>query len=113
VRVWDLEGRKQARALEGKGEWITSIIFSPNGELVLFGSSAGVIGVWPLKSDRPLLFPAHSDVVTGLATQPTKGFYSTTLDGITKKWDVDLTQAEFESLKKRSGGEWVATGHNL
>jgi hypothetical protein len=103
VRVWDLPGGKPVRVLGGKREWVTSLLFSPNGELILSGSSTGAIEIWGLQSDNPLLFPAHSDVVTGLATRPGKGFYSTALDGITRKWDIDLTETAVENLKKRLG----------
>ncbi|KAK4458987.1 hypothetical protein QBC42DRAFT_232749 [Cladorrhinum samala] len=50
VKVWDTASGSCVRTLEGHGNWVMSVVFSPDGRQVASGSDNGTVKVWDTAS---------------------------------------------------------------
>jgi WD40 repeat protein len=49
VRLWNLDTLAAGKTLSGLNDYVYTVAFSPNGELVAGGSYDGVVAVWNVK----------------------------------------------------------------
>jgi cytochrome c len=120
VRIWDLEGRIQRRALQG-GANFDAVRFSPDGAQVLAGNSDGDVQSWRVSDGAPLkVLHAHDFGVTALDLAPDGRTGATaSIDETVQLWDFALSQP-LETLFGHEGpvlavalspdGELVASG---
>jgi WD40 repeat protein len=89
AKLWDT-GLRNYATLDGHTRPINSIVFSPNGTLVLSGSADGVLRLWDAKSGARLRsLIGHNDSVKHAAFSPDgKFFASGSRDGSIRLWNT-------------------------
>ncbi len=78
IKLFDLRTGKLARSLTGRGDTVTSLIFRPDGHVILVGTLQheqdrvfGTIKLWDLQSGRlGSLTNGSEEAITGLALSP-------------------------------------------
>jgi len=69
VMVWDLQTGREVRRME-HGVWVTSVSFSPDGELLASGGFDGVVRVWEVESGREVRLLNHGKWVASVSFSP-------------------------------------------
>ena len=96
IYVWDIPGKKRVLELKGHQNTVSAVVFSPDGKMLASsgegdgGAQDTSIRFWDLANGRELLKnEAHKSNVFHLAFTPDgKGLVSTSMDGITKVWEI-------------------------
>jgi WD40 repeat protein len=71
IALIDLENKKIVCELEGHKDTVNSLIFSPDGERALSGSSDKSVRLWDVENKREVYcFEGHTDSVTSVAFSP-------------------------------------------
>lgn len=105
IQFWDAAtGRPLERARTSA--LVTSLAFSPDGQLLAFGSMTGVIDVWDLLAGQQAMHLAgHTNRVKHLAFSPDGQFLASGgIDGSVKLWD---RRARASSIVLRAKGQWL------
>jgi WD40 repeat protein len=94
VDLWDLSNDFERPRLEGHINTIKSVVFSPNGRLLVSAGNDLVVRVWDLDA-RAIKhdFHAHTGPVCDIAFAPDGNlFASTSRDGSIRLWDASVPQ---------------------
>lgn len=96
IRIWDVGTGALKKTLTGKTGWITSLIFSSDGETLASGSADGTICIWtsvtgelnPLPSS--IRISSHKTGVASLSfLQDNTRLLSSSVDGTVQLWQVE------------------------
>lgn len=103
-------GTKPIAELQGHSGEIESLAFSPDGRLILTGSSDGTVCLWKFESmkawlglirhDKPLVNKSYKDWVRCVAFSPNGKLALTAEGGIIHVWDV-MTGNELRNLQEK------------
>jgi WD40 repeat protein len=98
--VYNVQERNR---LEGYRDWVGSVMFSPDGKTLAFGSGDKTIKLWNLTTGKPLSpLTGHSDWVSSVSFSPDgKTLASGSGDKTIKLWNLG-TGKEITTLKKHS-----------
>ncbi len=91
VWLWDEENGQGKQLVDPIDHTvITSLAFSPTGDLLASGGERGEIWVWDVKTGEPVsMLSGHTDWVTGLAFSPDgELLFSSGVDGTVRLWDA-------------------------
>ena len=68
VRLWDVNTGTLTRTLTGHTDWVTTVVFSPDGNTITSGSWDGTILLWALTQDTGEPSPPPPDRLEGFMT---------------------------------------------
>ncbi len=54
IKLWDVKTGKEIRGLEGHSKAVSSIAFSPDGQMIASGSHDGTVKLWAIKTGKLL-----------------------------------------------------------
>jgi WD40 repeat protein len=108
IKLWDMESGKKLRTFTGHIVHVWSLLFSPNGKILVSGGSDNTIKLWDVESGKELrTLTGHSNWVMSLSfSSDGKTLASGSFDGQVKIWDIP-TGKELCSLITSDEGEWV------
>jgi WD40 repeat protein len=87
IHVHDLEKMQLRRKIETSQEFLTEVTFSPDDELVVYGSADGLVGVAQARSgDIENEFDLHDESITALIFRGTL-VISASSDGLVNVWE--------------------------
>jgi WD40 repeat protein len=90
----------------GHSDWVRSVVFSPDGNLLASGSDDRTIILWNVKTGKPLRPPltGHTDFVHSVAFSPDgKTLASGSIDGTIILWDVETWERLGQPLNAQGG----------
>ena len=108
VRIWDAATGRQLRELKGRGGWVWSVAFSPDGTTIASGSDGSRrVRIWDAATGRQLReLKGHGDQVRSVAFSPDgTTIASGSRDRSVRIWDA-TTGRQLRELKGRGGGVW-------
>jgi WD40 repeat protein/mono/diheme cytochrome c family protein len=90
VRLWDVEGRRDAKRFVGHTASVWSVAISADGKYAISGSMDGTARVWEIASTLQIQkYAEHSSLVSAVAFNPTgKWGISGGFDGVVAAWKV-------------------------
>ena len=86
---WEVTSGKELRRWSAHSGWITAVVFSSDGQILISGAQDGSLILWGLdgKTIRPLV--GHKGSITGLVAVPaTNNILSGSVDGYLILWDL-------------------------
>ena len=88
-----LERIQEKNCLNGHQRWIGGLCFSPDGQILVSGSSDGKVIVWDLQGHQLRSFLAHSDAIYQIQFSPNCQIIATSgRDCTVKLWDLQGNQ---------------------
>ena len=100
-------------ATASKDLWLSTILFSPDGDHLAAGYSNGKIIIWDSKTGKPAITidEAHSDIIEGLAYNKDGSLLaSTSDDGLVVLWDMS---PRVDKRKKMTFSGHIATVNDV
>jgi WD40 repeat protein len=90
IGLWDARTGKAAGSLEGHRSYVTGLLFTPDGKLLISSSADQTIRLWDWSTHKPAgVLRGHLDEVDGLELAPDgRTLASRCRDGSTCLWDV-------------------------
>jgi WD40 repeat protein len=90
IRLWDARNGKPAGSLEGHRSWVSDLLFTVEGKLLISSSGDQTIRLWDWATLKPAgVLRGHLDEVDGLALAPNgRTLASRCKDGSIYLWDV-------------------------
>jgi WD40 repeat protein len=71
VSVWDVETGRRVHELQGHGDEVTSVAFTPDGKRLVSGSFDRTVILWDLETGKEMRrFRGHTGAVFGVAVSP-------------------------------------------
>ncbi len=99
LKIWNVMSGELIETLaeQKEGEYIYSVQFSPNGELIAFGSQDNTVEIWKITKDKSFQpykkLVGHTDLVTSIAfSQDSQTIISGSFDKTIKVWDIATSQ---------------------
>ena len=96
VRLWEVATGQEIRCLQGQGERINFVAFSPNGEL-LASSGHGGIQLWDVSTGQEIRSLAEPEGAGFIAFNPDGSMLASCMNQRVQLWDVSTGQ-EIRSL---------------
>jgi WD40 repeat protein len=104
VKLWNLQGEELA-TLTGHDEKVTSVSWSPDGQIIAAGSENKTIKLWNVKSKELATLTGHDSSVLSVAWSPDgKTLASASADRTIKLWSRDAQ--EIRTLTGHEGHVW-------
>jgi WD40 repeat protein len=97
-RIWEVSTGKMLVELKGHTAAVSSIAFSPQGDLIATGSWDTTARVWDVKTGREIsALGGHTDPLTSVAFDGTgKYLVTASFDGTARVWDLTLKKVKCE-----------------
>ena len=92
-KIWDIAAGKQTGRLIGHQNWVTDVVFSPDGRRILTGGKDNTAKLWDAQTGRELLtLRGHRKQVIGVAFSPNgRQIATASADGDARLWDADAS----------------------
>ena len=106
LRLWGVEDGFQYQSVPVSTDWVHSVDFRPNGNLVLTAGADGVARLWEAATGG-LLFElrGHTDRIEDASFTPDgRSVVTASADGTTRIWDATT------GIELRRGDDWVHDG---
>jgi WD40 repeat protein len=100
VKVWDIDSTREIRTLTGHINDVTSVAFSPNGELVAGGSLGQTIRIWNLSTGKLIKTLWFSEISWHPVAFSPKGQWMALASRDVQLWlKALLTEEEYAEVK--------------
>ena len=111
LRLWDAVGQRTLRVYSGHRDWLTSVVFSPDGKQIATGSKDRTVRVWDATAERSLFtLTGHTDTVTDVAfSSAGSRLVSSSTDETLKFWDA-ATGELIRTQQAHMGGATALAG---
>jgi WD40 repeat protein len=108
VRIWQVDGYKEALTLEGHSSWICAIAFSPDGQTLASGSFDKTVKIWNLATGQCVqTLLGHEGWVWAIAFSPDgQTLASSSDDHTVKVWDLARSRC-FTTLTGHESSVWA------
>ncbi len=89
--LWDVQEQAEIRRMQGHAGWVTSIVFSPDGQTVISASSDSTVILWALADGEVLhRFEGHTAGINSLAISPDGATFVSASDDMTlMQWNIE------------------------
>ncbi|MEW6616174.1 MAG: caspase family protein [Thermodesulfobacteriota bacterium] len=106
VKLWEISSGEVVREFRHPG--LSSIALSPDGRLVLSGSTDNTFKLWDISTGNEIrTYRGHATWVSSVAFSPDGRYaYSGSWDGTVRMWNV-ATGSEIAMLASFRNGEWL------
>ncbi|WP_431659214.1 WD40 repeat domain-containing protein [Pantanalinema rosaneae] len=120
IKLWDIKTGSCLQTLTGHQEWVKSVAFSPDGQMLASGSFDHTLKLWDLQTGGCLnTLRGHSSTVTMVAFSSSGQLVSSSYDQTLKLWNITTGQC-MRTLQGHGNriwavafdptGEWLASG---
>lgn len=107
VRIWDLEKQKFYEPMKEDGNFVTTLVFSPDDKKIASGHWKGKVRLWDVENKRlSTELDGHSEDINDVAFSPDgKYFASASEDGTAYLWNLDTMMKTTLPMKNSRGVE--------
>ena len=70
VKVWSLSARRLLHTFTGHSNWVSSVAFSPDGQILASGSGDRTIKLWNLRTGKLIRSLSEQGGITAIAISP-------------------------------------------
>ena len=100
VWIYDAQTGEELDLLTGYPDWVESVSFSPDGQMLASGSSGGTVRLWDVRSREHLrTLTGHTDEVLSVVFSPDGQTLASGSYGGIRLWDV-ITGAHKQTLRQ-------------
>ena len=111
VKLWEVATKRNIATFRPFGHDVTSVVFSPDGAILVVGSADGTVRLWDTATSRQLTHLDHSSSVLDVSLSPDGEILASgSGDGKIRLWDVSsfitsITSPEFPAEDINQDGE--------